>query len=84
MKNKEKDLLGITITKLPYTDYYLFIRKSRNSKWQRKWENSISKQHIEEWENAQNSCRQYEVKLSRPSIGHTRLTHGHWTQDVKK
>ena len=33
--------------------------------------------YIEEWESAHNSCRQYEVKLSRIPIGHTRLTHGH-------
>ena len=32
---------------------------------------------IEEWESAHNSSRQYEVKLSRLRIGHTRLTHGH-------
>ena len=29
---------------------------------------------IEEWETAHNSNRQYEVKLSRIRIGHTRLT----------
>ena len=72
----------MTITRLPYTDYYLTIRRARNSEWQREWENSTSKLHyikprIEEWESAHNSNRKYEVKLSRIHIGHTRLTHGH-------
>ena len=35
------------------------------------------KAHIEEWESAHNSCRQYEVKLSRLSIGQTGQTHWH-------
>ena len=44
--------------------------------------NNTSKLHyikprIEEWESAHNRNRQYEVKLSRIRIGHTRLTHGH-------
>ena len=76
------DLPGMTTTRLLYTDYYLTIRRARNSKWQREWENSTSKlhyikPHIKEWESAYNSCRQYEVKLSRIRIGHSRLTHGH-------
>ena len=54
----------------------------RNSEWQRKWDNSTSKlyhikPHIGEWESAHNSSRQYDVKLSRLRIGHTRLTHGY-------
>ena len=28
---------GMTITRLPYTDYYLTIKRARNSKWQREW-----------------------------------------------
>ena len=56
------DVLGLTSTGLPYTDYYSTIRRARNSKWQRKWENNSSKLHymkpsIEEWENVQNSFR---------------------------
>ena len=35
------------------------------------------KYRIEEWESAQSNFRQYEVKLSRLHIGHTRLTHRH-------
>ena len=51
-------------------------------KWQREWENSTSKlrnikPQIEEWECVHNSCRQYEIKLSRLRIGHTRLTQGY-------
>ena len=73
---------GMTTTKLPYTKYYLTIKRARNSKWQREWENSNSKlhytkSHIEEWENAHNSCRQYEVKISWLHIEHSRVTHGH-------
>ena len=33
------------------------------------------KQIIEEWESTYNSNRQYEVKLGRPRIGHSRMTH---------
>ena len=35
------------------------------------------KPRMEEWESAHNSCRQYEIKLSRLRIGHTRLTQGY-------
>ena len=31
---------GMTITRLPYTDYYLMIRRARISEWQSGWENS--------------------------------------------
>ena len=59
------------------------IRRAKNSEWQKEWENNTRKlhyikPHIEEWESAHNSCRQYEVKLNRLHIGHTtRLTNGH-------
>ena len=76
------DMSGLTTTRLPYTDYYLTIKRARNSKCQKEWENSNNKLHyiipsIKEWENANNSCRQYEFKLSRLRIVHTSLTHGH-------
>ena len=70
----------MTTTRLPYTEYYLTIMKARNSEWQReRKKNNISKlhyikPHIEEWESAYISYRQYEVKL----IGHTRLTYKHF------
>ena len=68
------------MTRLPYTDYYLAIRRARNSEWQRKWENTSKLQYIkpriEEWESSHNSYREYEFKLSLICIGHTRLTHG--------
>ena len=63
-----------------WQDYLLqTIRRARNSVWQREWENSNSKlyyikPHIEDWESAHNSCRQYKVKLSRISIKYTGLT----------
>ena len=68
---------------VPHTDYYLTIRRTRNSEWQREWKNDTSKLHyikpcIEEWESAHNSCGQYEVKLSRMRIGYTRVTQGHF------
>ena len=49
------DIPWMTTTRLPYTDYYLTIRKARNSKWKRKWENYTTKLHYikprtEEWE----------------------------------
>ena len=59
------DMTGVTITRLPYTDYYLTISKTRNSKWQRELEYSSS------------SCRQYELMLIRLCIVHNRLTHGY-------
>ena len=69
--------------------YPLVYLQSANtySKWQREWENSTSKlkhikPHNEEWQSFQNRCGQYEVKLSRFCIGHTRLTHRHF--NVKK
>ena len=39
-ENKEEakqalDMPGMTTTRLPHTDYYLTIRKARNSEWQR-------------------------------------------------
>ena len=63
--------------RMPYTDYYLIIKRARNSEWQRKWKNNTSKlhyikPHIKEWESAHNNCLQYEVKLSMIRIGHTR------------
>ena len=36
------DIPDMATTRLPYTDYYLTIRRAGNSKWQRKWENSTS------------------------------------------
>ena len=36
------NLQGMATTKLPYTDYYLTIRRARNSEWQRRWENSTN------------------------------------------
>ena len=70
------------IYKIKKKHFLQTIRRARNSEWQREWENNTSKLHyikprIEEWESAHNSNRQYEVKLSRIRIGHTRLTHGH-------
>ena len=89
-RNKEADkaekqalnMSGISTTRLPYTDYCLFISRTRNSEWQRGWETSISKLYyfkpcMKEWERTNNSCRQYYVKLSRTCIGYTRLTHGY-------
>ena len=51
-------------TGLPHTDYYLIIRRDRNSEWQREWEKNTSKLHyikprIEEWESAYNSSIAY-------------------------
>ena len=40
--------------------------------------NGNGKPHIKERESVHNSCRQYEVKLSRIRIRHTRLIHGHY------
>ena len=72
------DMPGVITTRLSYTDYYLAIRRSRNSKWKREWENSSSKLHyiklsIEKRKSAHNSL----VKLSRICIGHTRTTLGY-------
>ena len=76
------DIPRMTTTKLPHTDYYLSIRKTRNSEWQRDWENSTSKinyikPRIKEWKSAHNSCSQYKVTLSRIHIVPTRLTQEH-------
>ena len=51
----------ITTTRLPHTDYYLTIKRIRNSKWQKELENGTSKLHyikprIEEYESVHNSC----------------------------
>ena len=75
------DMPGIT-RRNPETNYSLTIRRARNSEFQRKWETGTSKLHnikpfIEEWESIHNKCRQYEIKLSRLHIEHTRLIHGH-------
>ena len=48
MKKQTKqalDILGMTTTRLTYTEYYLTIRRARNSEWQREWKNSTSKLH---------------------------------------
>ena len=49
------DRSGIITTRLLYTDYYMTIRRARNSKWPNEWENSNSKLHyiklcFVEWE----------------------------------
>ena len=31
------DIPGMTTLKLPYTNYYLTIKRARNSEWQREW-----------------------------------------------
>ena len=36
----------MTTTRLPYTHYYLTIRRARNSEWQREWENNTNKLHF--------------------------------------
>ena len=54
------DIPEMATTRLLYTNYYLIIRRARNSEW--------------EWKSAHNSFRQYEVKVSRLCIGHTGLT----------
>ena len=56
------DISRMTTTRLPYTEYYLTIRRAKNFEWQKEWENSTSKlhyikPHIKKWEKAQNSCR---------------------------
>ena len=35
--NKAIDILKITTARLPYTDYFIDIRNTRNSKGQRNW-----------------------------------------------
>ena len=59
----------ITTTRLPYTEFYLIIRRARNSELQSEWKISTSKLHfikfhIEVWENAHSNCKQYEVNMS--------------------
>ena len=39
------DMPGMNMTRLPRTDYYLIIKKNRNSEWQREWENNTRKLH---------------------------------------
>ena len=39
------DIPGMTSTRIPYTDYYLTIRRAKNTEWQREWENITSKLH---------------------------------------
>ena len=69
-KAAKQAIPGMTTAKLSYTYYYLTCKRARNSKLQRQWENSTRRM-----KSAYNCCRQYEVKLSRIRIGHTRLTH---------
>ena len=69
---------GISTKSLPYTDYYLTTRRDKNSEWKNELENNTNKLHYikphnEGWENVHNSCRQFEIKLSRFHIGHTTL-----------
>ena len=39
------DIPGMTTTRLPYTDYYLTIRRARKSEWQRYWESINCRLH---------------------------------------
>ena len=39
------DMPGVAKTRSPYTDYYLTIRRARNFKWQREWENYTTSNH---------------------------------------
>ena len=51
-----------------------------NGKWNRNTvlaNYTIVNLAFKDWESAHNSCRQYEVKMSRIRNGHTRLTHGY-------
>ena len=32
---------GMTTTKLPYIDYYMTIRRARDSEWQREWKTAL-------------------------------------------
>ena len=36
------DMPSMTTRRLPYTDYYLTIRRARNSVWEMEWENGKS------------------------------------------
>ena len=73
-------------TRLSYTNYYLTIKRARNSEWQKDWKNSTSKLHYiqptKEWESTHNSFRQYEIKLSRLHIGHIKQNNRHWCQKM--
>ena len=76
----ETTIQVVDMPRLPYTYYYLTIRRARNIEWQRELGNSTRKLNyvkprIEKWESAHNRCRQYEVRLSRFCIGHIRLNH---------
>ena len=62
-----------TTTSVSYTDY-LANWRAINSKWQKKWESrnyTKSNFALKSGKNSQNSCRQYQVKLSRLCIEHT-------------
>ena len=45
------DLSWMTAIRLPHTDYYLILRRARNTEWQRECENNTSKLHYNAWKN---------------------------------
>ena len=59
----------MTTTRLPYTDYYLTIRRLQTL------DGKVSGKIILAKYTTSNQA--YEIKLSRLHIGHTRLTHKH-------
>ena len=67
---------GIDTTRLPHTDYYLRLGEleTKSGKGNRKTilASYTTLNHV-----LKNCCRQYEVKLNRINIDHTRLTQGH-------
>ena len=76
------NLPRMTRKRLLYSEQYLTIRRTKQSKWQREQENSTNKLHcikirIDKWEIAHNSLRQCEIQLSKLHIGHNSLTHEH-------
>ena len=56
------DIPGMTKTRQPYTDYYLTIRKARNSEWQREWKNSTIKLHYTVLNHASKNGRGHTIR----------------------
>ena len=77
-------MLGPHPNCVPHKDFYTIFKRKKMKKWQARWDevdpsNKLKRirPNIGKWTLPSDCSRQYQVKLSRLRLGHTKLTHGH-------
>ena len=81
---KAANMLGPHPNCVPHKDFYTIFKREKMKKWQARWDevdpsNKLKRirPNIGKWTLPSDCSRQYQVKLSRLRLGHTKLTHGH-------